>query len=108
MNWVREIRKATANRHFWLGGMLLGLFLGVLALTISEAWHRAMHADACEPEHQCAVTMLHSGQVDVPVVEVTPVCGKVWTGVALAAKLVFVPVVDFNLPPSCGPPALLS
>lgn len=102
------MRKAAANRHFWLGGMLLGLFLGVLVLTISEAWHRAMHADACEPEHQCAVTMLLGGQVDAPVVEVTPVFAKVWTGVVPAPKPVFVSVVDFNLPPSCGPPALLS
>jgi len=91
-----------------MAGVLLALFLSVLALTLSETLHRAFHADACTPQHQCAVTMLQSGQVEMPVLTVTPVLVATLFFFALPCETVFVPSVDCSLPPSCGPPALLS
>jgi hypothetical protein len=113
MNWLRHLRISAVNRHQWMGGALLALFLTVLTLTLSETLHHEVHAEAGDPEHhqehhQCAVTMLQSGQVDVPVVTVVPVPGKLLTSVALQAELNFIPAVASFLPPSCGPPALLS
>ena len=87
---------------------LLGVFLSVFALTLSEALHRAMHNEACEPSHQCAVTMLQSGQVEIPVVTITPVITTTATFASLPVETKFVPSVDLALPPSCGPPALFA
>lgn len=101
------MRSWAANRRHWMAAALLGVFLGVFALTLSETLHRALHEDACAPTHQCAATMLQSGQVEMPVVTITPVITSAMTLVALPVQNNFVPSVDLSLPPSCGPPALL-
>ncbi len=96
------------TRQQWMAGALIGLFLSVFALVLSETLHRALHEDACQPEHQCAVTMLQSGQVDAPVCDAAIVSPEiVFVSVPLLENT-FVPAVAFFLPPSCGPPALLS
>ena len=87
---------------------LLGVFLSVFALTLSEALHRACHADAGTPQHQCAVTMLQGGQVETPVVAISVAIVGALTFVALPVQTQFVSSVALSLPPSCGPPALLS
>lgn len=87
---------------------LLGVFLSVFALALSEALHRILHADACAPEHQCAVTTLQSGQVETPVTVIVPVVAYVAVSHVAQSQSNFVLSVDFLLPPSCGPPALLS
>jgi len=102
------MRKFAADRHRMLAGALLSLFLSVFVLTISETLHRAFHADACEPQHQCAVTMLQSGQVEMPVVSVSAEPARESLIAVLLAESDFVPAVPFRLPPSCGPPALCS
>ena len=96
------------SRRQWMAGVLLALFLSVFALILSETLHRALHKEACQPSHQCAVTMLQSGQVEMPVVTITPVLVTAVTVVALPAQNNFVPSVTLSLPPSCGPPALLA
>jgi hypothetical protein len=108
MKQLRQMRITAVNRHQWMAGALLALFLGVFVLTLSETLHREVHADACESEHQCAVTMLRSGQIDTPVAAVPPIIGSVLFYVAAPILNDFVPAVDSFLPPSCGPPALLS
>lgn len=108
MNRLRHLKIWAANRRHWMAAMLLGVFLSVFALTLSETLHRALHDEACEPSHQCAVTMLQSGQVETPVVTITPVITTVVTFVSLPVENKFVPSVDLALPPSCGPPALLA
>lgn len=89
-----------------MAAMLLGVFLSVFALTLSETLHRALHDEACEPTHQCAVTMLQSGLVETPVVGIAPVVAYVAVCLTAQPQVDFVPSVDFSLPPSCGPPAL--
>jgi hypothetical protein len=91
-----------------MAGALLALFLSVFALTLSEALHRAFHADACQPQHQCAVTMLKTGQVETPVCPSVVISVSDPVIVAVVTEIDFIPSVDFSLPPSCGPPALLS
>lgn len=85
---------------------LLGVFLSVFALTLSETWHRALHNEACAPEHHCAVTMLQSGQMETPGVAIEPVVAYVAVFLVAQPQVDSVPSVDFLLPPSCGPPAL--
>lgn len=89
-----------------MAATLLGVFLSVFTLTLSETLHRALHDEACAPSHQCAVTMLQSGQVETPVVVIEPVVAYVAVFLAAQPQVDFVPSVDFSLPPSCGPPAL--
>jgi hypothetical protein len=108
MKRLRHLKIWAANRRHWMAATLLGVFLSVLALTLSEAWHRALHDEACKPSHQCAVTMLQSGQVETPVVTIVPVIATTATFVSLPVEDKFAPSVDLALPPSCGPPALLS
>ena len=108
MKRLRQLGIWAAQRRHWMAVVLLGVFLSVFTLTLSEAWHRAVHAHACEPTHQCAVTMLHGGQVEALVVMVTPVYAGAEILSVFLSKIIFVSSVDFFLPPSCGPPALLS
>lgn len=108
MNRLRHLRIWAANRRHWMAVTLLGVFLSVFALALSEALHRILHADACAPEHQCAVTSLQSGQVETPVTVIVPVVAYVAVFLTTQPQVDFVPSVDFLLPPSCGPPALLS
>jgi hypothetical protein len=106
MKRLRHLRNWAANRRHWMAATLLSVFLGVFVLTLSEAWHRVLHGDTCEPQHQCAVTMLQNGQVETPVVVIEPVVAYVAVVFAVLPQVDFVPSVDFSLPPSCGPPAL--
>lgn len=108
MNRLRHMRIWAANRRHWMAATLLGVFLSVFTLTLSESLHRALHEEACEPSHQCAVTMLQSGQVETPVVAIEPVEACVTVILEAQPQVDFIPTVDLSLPPSCGPPALLS
>jgi hypothetical protein len=108
MNQLPHIRFDATNRRRLSAAFLLALFLSVFVLTLSEAWHRMAHAEECEPQHQCAVTLLQGGQVETSVTTVTPVVLYLTLVEFVVVEKDFVPSVDFSLPPSCGPPALLS
>ena len=66
-------------------------FLSALALSVSPQWHELIHADANSPRHECAVTLIGSGNyqhsVPTPLVSVpfpapqfcfTPALHPVW------------------------------
>ncbi len=108
MNLLRHDWIKAVSRRQLLAGALVALFLSVFAVAQSEALHRLVHSDAGQPSHQCAVTMLQSGQVDAPVCDVAIVPAAVVSVSVQLAENNFVPSVDYSLPPSCGPPALLS
>ncbi len=89
------------------GGALfcLGVLLLVQTMAAVPAFHAWVHHDACDPNHECAVTLFVNGQVHSPT-----------TGVEIAQSppvlLVLAPAhgVDFvsadvRLLPSRGPPA---
>jgi hypothetical protein len=108
MDWMQTLRNWTADRRRWTAVLLLGVFLSVFVLALNEALHREVHPDACKPDHQCAVTMLHSGQVEMPVFSVTPVFTKAGIFFLRPVEIIVVRFFDFSLPPSCGPPSMLS
>jgi hypothetical protein len=91
-----------------IAGLLLVQFLCLLALTQSESLHKALHPDAGTAHHHCAVTLLQSGQVETPVFVAVAVPTVAAPAILTAVESCFVPSVDDFLPPSCGPPALLS
>jgi hypothetical protein len=100
--------KAALGSRGWGSLLLLALFLSVLAVAQSESLHRALHADSDDPNHQCAVTQFQSGQVEIVAGLAVPVMAGVVAFVPLPLRAAFVPSLQFYLPPSCGPPALLS
>jgi hypothetical protein len=109
MNRRQKQLSNTAPRRWAMAGLLLGLFLFVLAMTQSESLHHLVHVDSKQTSHQCAVTMLRGGQVDAPPPSTVsiPVPQVVAVVVFTQPSAIFVSF-DFTLLPSCGPPALLS
>jgi hypothetical protein len=85
---------------------LLSLFLFVLGMAQFESLHRAIHCDAAQPEHQCAVTLIQSGQIDAPTSAAAPVSIPVQAAAQPVPEVVFVSPPAFSLLPSRGPPAL--
>ena len=88
--------------------LLLGLFFSVFAMANFATLHQLVHADAASPEHHCAATLLASGHVDAP-----SGTAPVMAPAPAIAYSIFLdaPVsagVSFNLPPTRGPPAVLS
>jgi hypothetical protein len=104
----KELMNMFSSRRA-IGTLLLGLFLLVLAMAQFESLHHKLHADAGQPNHHCAVTLLSGGQIDAP-----PPCSfsVSLSPIELAVEFIHHPVVfvsfDFTLLPSCGPPAFLS
>ena len=91
-----------------VGVLLLAHFVFLLAMAQYGALHKAVHPDAAKPSHHCAVTMLRSGQVETPGYPVVVVPAVTTLTTLVVVESSFVPSVDYSLPPSCGPPALLS
>ena len=63
----RGIKSASAGGSKFsrcVAAFMLLLFLSVQLLAAVATWHHALHADAESHEHQCAVTLLTSGQMD--------------------------------------------
>jgi hypothetical protein len=50
-------------RSFFAAGLSL-TFLWTLALSVSPALHARVHADAGQPEHTCAATLIASGNYE--------------------------------------------
>jgi hypothetical protein len=87
------------------GFLCLGVFLLVQTVAMAPSIHAWVHPDACDPGHECAVTLLVNGQVHCPTTIVE--AAKVLPVLVSAAP---VPCVDFvsadiRLLPSRGPPA---
>lgn len=105
MNRTLEQVKFAARSRPIIAGLMLGLFLFVLALAHFEALHLAVHADACCPEHHCVVTMLATGHFIMADGAVTlELPAAVITSVELPMPPLFA-AVDYSLLPSRGPPA---
>jgi len=104
----RQFSRVRANKR--VAALLqLALLLFVLAMTCSEPLHHAFHPDSTNPSHQCVVTMVRSGHAAAPSFGMEIVCAETPpTTLAIFVVSVSVADSDYSLPPSCGPPALLS
>jgi hypothetical protein len=87
---------------------MLSLFLSVLAVAQFESLHHAVHQDSDHPDHHCAATLLQTGQVETPVGASTPVIIRNPVCVPRPIESTVALAADLSLPPSCGPPTLLS
>ncbi|MBP9900963.1 MAG: hypothetical protein V9H26_18115 [Verrucomicrobiota bacterium] len=107
----RRLKKSsdTVPLRWARAGLLLGLFLFVLALAQFGALHHFFHADSKQPNHHCAATMLAGGQIDAaPPCAVAVVVSPIQFVVTITELFPIFVSFDFTLPLSCGPPALRS
>ena len=87
--------------------VFLVLFLSGLATDLGH--HKAIHADAGSADHQCAITLFAHGQV----LHSTSAPLLIFVPQEISAQLTLPEGALISscwglLPPSCGPPALLS
>ena len=108
---MRLIRKMLRKDSDWsraLAACLVVLFLVGTAFAASPALHQALHSDAKSPDHQCIISVLAHGQIDISSND-APVCRIPDSfGYTPTFQLSFcVGSVEF-LPPGRGPPLFLS
>src|SRR5438445_12943999 len=108
---MRLIWKIFGRSRCWsraLALMLLALFLGTTLAAAAPSLHAAVHSDANNPDHHCAITLLIQGQVDVPVFD-TPIClaEQSYSDATPFLLSVYSSTVEF-LPPGRGAPSLFS
>lgn len=101
MQWLCSVVK-TGTAAF-----LAGLVLACGLLSVSPGLHEALHVDADQEGHHCAITFFAQGQIEGPGPELR------WVPLltALTRAILFIPDTlpsepDFLLLPSCGPPTL--
>jgi hypothetical protein len=105
---VKRTRSSALCRKPVIAGLLLGVFLFVLALTHSWALHHAFCSEAAAPGHKCAVTLLTAGQVLVPASTVSVITTPGFVAVCEPAEPLHLTVADYSLLRSRGPPASLT
>jgi hypothetical protein len=85
--------------------LLLGLFLSLQAMAVFPALHSLVHHDACDPDHECAVTLFSHGQVDASPTALPVFCAPApLIDRQSPPRIIFVSA-DIRLLPSRGPPA---
>jgi hypothetical protein len=91
-----------------MAGLLAILFFLLLSVAAVPVLHRAIHQDANDPNHHCAISLLTQGQIDAPAFD-APVCFTFAScdSVPLFCLSVSSAAVEF-LPPARGPPPSLS
>lgn len=110
--FLGEVNVRITAPHRWrlaqaVAGLMLGLWLSVWALAASPQLHRLLHQDAQAPAHQCLITQIQQQPLLVGfVVALVPVPALVRFSEVFRPGFHFLPVSDFRLAPTRGPPAI--
>lgn len=91
-----------------LAAWLIAQILFIAALAASPSLHRALHHDADNDDHECAVTLFIHGQVSTTATVMVVAAIAAFFGGArlLSDSRVFAPAV-YRFSSSRGPPALI-
>lgn len=85
---------------------MLGLWVALLGLSVSDKFHRCLHADAAHPEHDCLVSAFAKATaLDVPLpgkIVVQPV--EQFRPLAATDSHLFFKRIDLRLVPGRAPP----
>ena len=91
--------------RFAVAGLMLVLWLGTFALTVSPELHQLLHSDAQSPAHNCLITQIQQQPLLAGVAAITaPAPAPLEIAAACRAEVQFLPARDYQLPPSRAPP----
>jgi hypothetical protein len=101
---------STSRHPRWDGrvavaGLMLLLWAGTFALTVSPELHHLLHPDAQGPHHNCLITQIqHQPLLAGFAVITAPVPTPVEVPAVRRAEAQFLPTCDYRLSPSRAPP----
>lgn len=105
MNRARTSRRFLGIRLELLSSLALGLWLFTLALATFPQLHECLHADARDSKHECVVTAVMHGKVDVPeLAAIQPLAACPQEGDRPSWQASWLSPVPHRLPPSQAPP----
>jgi type II secretory pathway component PulM len=105
---------STSRHPRWGGklavaGVMLLLWVGTFALTVSPELHHLLHRDSQSPNHNCLVTQIQQHPLLAGVAAITaPVPAPAAVAAACPAEVQFHPAFDYRLSPSRAPPFFFS
>lgn len=102
--WNNCFRHGAVKRS--VAGLILLLWLNVIAFAALPRLHSALHRDASHAEHQCAITAVHQGKLHFSgplVVSVEPLPAAPAEPAGFAS--LFLPAIPHRLAPGRAPPA---
>jgi hypothetical protein len=103
------LKHPRAGGRLAVAGVMLALWLGTFALTVSPELHHLLHPDAQGPNHNCLITQIQQHPFLAGSVSITaPAPASVVVTVVWRAEVQFVPACDYRLSPSRAPPFLFS
>lgn len=106
MNRTRKSRRFLGFRLGFISGLALGLWLFTLALATFPKLHECLHADARDSKHECVVTAVMHGKVDIPELAAIQLQAVYVEEVALPAwQAPWLCPVPYRFPQSHAPPA---
>ena len=82
------------------------LFLVLVAFAASPALHQAIHSDANDTHHHCAITALAHGQVDVPTADISAAVPNECIQPSSPVTVSFPGTIIELLPPGRAPPSV--
>jgi hypothetical protein len=81
------------------------LFLALLAIAASPALHQAIHPEAKDAHHDCAITALAHGQVDAPTPDISVAVPNDCVQSSSPVTIPFFSTTLKLLPPARAPPS---
>ncbi|HXJ61667.1 MAG TPA: hypothetical protein VNU68_33925 [Verrucomicrobiae bacterium] len=89
-----------------VAGLMLGLWLVLVALGSSPQLHRLLHADSSQPSHDCVVTQLTKSQFLTAGGAISAiVVASSFFGFPPLTERIALPAADIRLAPPRGPPS---
>jgi hypothetical protein len=88
-----------------IAGLMLSLWVGTFALTVSPELHRLLHQDAQGPDHNCLITQIQQHPLLTGVVTITaPAPASAAITTVPRPEVRFLPACDYGVSPSRAPP----
>jgi hypothetical protein len=115
VHYLQSVKFWSTSQHpKWGGrlavaGLMLLLWLGTFALTVSPALHHLLHPDSQGPNHNCLITQIQQHPLLTGVAAIAAPAPVLVTAAAVCrAEVQFLPASDHRLSPSRAPPFLFS
>jgi hypothetical protein len=105
---------STSQHPKWGGklavaGLMLLLWVGTFALTVSPELHRFLHQDAQGANHNCLITQIQQHPLLAGYVAITaPAPARAAVAALPRAEVRFLPACDYGVSPSRAPPLFFS